>query len=132
VILTHDSLFESNKLGFSSTDNTVDFLNEEPLFFWTSVSEFNFKIDMTWVYAKQKLNFHILCRLSCPAKELNKDLWVKVKGKNTKNPFSEETNAWRERFWGVLLAVFNGEVNDNTIRSSIISRLDGWTRRHYS
>lgn len=97
--MTHDSLFESNRLDFSSTDS-VDFLNEEPSFFWTSVNEFNFKIGVLWFYATQKLDFHIICRSFSAAKELSKDLWIKVMGKNTRNPFPEETNTCRERVWG--------------------------------
>jgi hypothetical protein len=75
------------------------------LVFWMksnhfSVSEFNFKTGMLWFYATQKLNFHILCWSSSPAKELSKDLCLKVTGKNTWNPFPEETNACWEQVWG--------------------------------
>jgi len=99
VLLTHGSLFESNRLDISSTD-LVSFLNEEPPFFWTSLSEFNFNVGMLWFYVTQKLNVSILCRSSSAAKELNKDLWLKVPGESTRNPFPEEKNACRERVWG--------------------------------
>jgi hypothetical protein len=95
VILTHDSLFESNRLNFSSTDS-AGFLNEGPSFFWASVSEFCFKIGKLWFYATQKLHFLILRRSSSPTKELNKDLWLKVTGKKYLKPFPEEKNACRE------------------------------------